>query len=486
MTIGCALSGVCSVGLLLGQMSTAQLAPGGETQAQAGAPTPGAVECQRADGYGVPYSARGASGVDMRPVHAAVYADAARKTFFAYLAATPDDPVRVGFFDHASGTVPKPVILPIGPEFGAVDSVGVAIDDQGFIWVGLSAAKGGPAAVYKSDKPYDIAAFARLAGPAMANAKLWQVPNQGFLMIGQRTESNGVAPWFANSVDGLKWSEPVKLATIDTGHTFIAARQLTKVGVAIATWTAGQTAADATNIYYLETSDAGRTWQDVRHVNLTLPVTGKEQGLLAWDYRSIQWTVQFKDMGFAAAGRPVVLYLNSREIQPGMPPACTWTTARFVPRGWESTGILPGSCPADQGALFLEPGNAWRLFTVRNGKPVPGQEDFIAWFTMDQGRSWFKRAMISDRPSELHTLVHVADAQPDFYALWLRDSNGGPSSRPAQATAPAAPTSRPSRPGEVLLLNREADALLLPSNMADTTVKPATGPVTTRPATQPG
>lgn len=452
----------------------------------------------------------------------ACYAEPARKTFFVYLAADAADPIRAAYYDHAAGTVPRPAILPLGPGAAAIDGLWLTLDHQGYLWIYAGAAEGWAGTIFKSTKPYDIGAFSRCAGPALSKPQLWHVAGAGCIVVGLRTDAKGTAPYFANSPDGRVWSEPVQLAAIDAGHTFVTARQLNKVGMALACYSAGQDPTAATNLYYLETPDAGKTWQDVKRANLKLPVTGEEPGLRAWEYRSIQWTVLLKDMGFTA-GRPVILYLNGRPATPGQPPPAAWTTARFVPRGWESTGLLLASTLADPGQLYFEPANAWRLFTARNapvaparrGPKAPAHEDFVAWYTEDQGRSWYRRAAISGNPSDRNVLVRPVDAQPECYALWITGEVGegsgqsgdreragtatstSPASSPATNTRPAgarpaptttraAPAARPTGPPRLLLLNRDADAFLLPTVMADPDEKLGRGPTTTRPATRPG
>ena len=254
------------------------------------------TECRRDEGYAPapPFASGGAIAPattapaffqpNSNPPAAAWYAEAAHKTFFAYLAAEPTAagaagpgrPIRVSFFDHATGTVPKPAILPFEPGHDGVTSLSLVADEQGCLWlcVGLSAHR--PASLFKSTKPYDISAFTQLPGPALDVPRFWHVLGQGFISIGLRNEGDGPAPYFATSPDGQTWSEGTKLAALGAGHTFIAARHLNKIGVALAAYSAGEGPASATSIYYVETSDAGKTWQSIQRMNLPLPVTGQE------------------------------------------------------------------------------------------------------------------------------------------------------------------------------------------------------------------
>jgi len=69
----------------------------------------------------------------------AVYCEEVDKTFFCYGGAPADDPRRllhmVSFFDHATGTVPRPVVLLDKQTGDAHDNPVIAVDDAGHVWI---------------------------------------------------------------------------------------------------------------------------------------------------------------------------------------------------------------------------------------------------------------------------------------------------------------------------------------------------------------
>ena len=68
----------------------------------------------------------------------AVYAPEVNKTFFVYGGTRPTDRVlleMVSFYDHDTGTVPRPTILLDKATADAHDNPVLSIDDEGYLWV---------------------------------------------------------------------------------------------------------------------------------------------------------------------------------------------------------------------------------------------------------------------------------------------------------------------------------------------------------------
>lgn len=472
------------------------------------------VECRPGDGYvpAVPvFSGSAASSDTMMEglalsmptrLAGAVHAEAAKKTFFAWLTAPrpvaqqsrPEGenadagfPLRVSWFDHSAGTVARPCILPIQLDTGRLSGLSMELDEAGHVWLVVSLDPGSETILLKSTKPYDITAFTRHAGPAMSNARLYHVAGQGALLLGLRPGEKGPAVSFATSADGMTWSEPRQLAAIGAGHTFVCGQHKDKIGVALAAWQDGEKPLDATNVYYLETVDAGKTWRNIRRQKQELPVRGQDNPSLAFDYHSIDWTVLPKDINFDPFGNPTILYLTGRPARRNTPPVWIWTTIRWIGREWETTGILGAGGPHDAGALYMEPDRSWRLITARNHPKVSAKhEEIVLWSTDDQGRSWYKQAEI-DAPG-VHAIARPADPRPELYALWI----WGPDTDRGMGVEPAAEEGRSDARGSIapptgrlLILDRAGSAAILPADSAAADQKPQALTVATQPSDRP-
>jgi len=127
------------------------------------------------------------------------------------------------------------------------------------------------------------------------------------------------------------------------------------------------------NLYYMETSDFGRTWQNIQGETLQLPLTSTNNPALVHDYRSTKRNVYVQDLNFDAAGRPVVLYTTSGGYESGpVNDPRTWTTAAWNGREWELRGTIRSDNNYDMGSLYLERDDLWRII----GPTEPGPQAY--------------------------------------------------------------------------------------------------------------
>src|SRR5690606_16150232 len=101
---------------------------------------------------------------------AAVHAEAAKKTFFVYLAADQpvvrpggpepeegaetDFPLRISWFDHSTGTVARPCIPPVQLDAGDITGLSLTLDEAGHVWLAVSMSRERETILLKSAKPY--------------------------------------------------------------------------------------------------------------------------------------------------------------------------------------------------------------------------------------------------------------------------------------------------------------------------------------------
>ncbi len=90
----------------------------------------------------------------------AIYAPAAHKTFFVYGGTVQGKQQllhMVSYYDHATGTVPRPAVLLNKETEDAHDNPVLSIDDDGHLWI-FSPAHGvsRPSFIHRSRRPYSI------------------------------------------------------------------------------------------------------------------------------------------------------------------------------------------------------------------------------------------------------------------------------------------------------------------------------------------
>jgi hypothetical protein len=176
----------------------------------------------------------------------------------------------------------------------AHDNPTLSIDADGYLYL-FSSAHGTsrPSYIHKSKKPYDITAWELLTTTNFSYTQPWYLPqSKQFLFLhtlyknGQRTLN------WKSSPDAKTWTAPQLIAHIEMGDYQISWRQTDTDRVATAfdmhpaSGRSGTGLNFRTNIYYVETRDAGRTWTTVEGKPVTLPLTKAENPALVRNYRA--------------------------------------------------------------------------------------------------------------------------------------------------------------------------------------------------------
>ncbi len=177
-----------------------------------------------------------------------------------------------------------------------------------------------------------------------------------------------------------------------------------------------------TNIYYLQTRDAGKTWSTVDGKRVNTPLTDSRNPALVHDYEAENLLVYLKDMQFDRQNYPVILYLTSKGFQSG--PANsprTWHTARWNGKAWTIRPAFTSENNYDHGSLYLEPDGTWRIIApalTGAQRWNPGGEVGM-WTSRDEGKTWKQSKRLTHDSPRNHTYVRrPVNAHPGFYALW--------------------------------------------------------------------
>lgn len=373
----------------------------------------------------------------------AIYSPVVNKTFFCYGGALEGSSRRLGhmvsYFDHATKKVPRPTILIDKRTSDAHDNPVISIDDQGFIWIfSNSHGRERPSFVHRSNEPYSVERFERVTATYLHRGRAKPLDNFSYMQLWPRKPAGFVAFFtryrnpasrtlmFMSSEDGVQWSKWQRLAAIEKGHYQVSATQGQRAASAFNYHPQEKGLNYRTNLYYVESTDGGRTWQDVSGKQLELPLTDVQNTALVRDYASLDKIVYMKDIQFDHAGRPLILILTSAGYQagPGNDPR-TWTLVRWTGNGWKFSDITTSDSNYDMGSIYLGE-KAWHLIAPTEPGPQPYNPggEMCLWRSEDQGASWHRQRVLTQQSNYNHTYARrPVDAHPDFYAFWA-DGHG--------------------------------------------------------------
>jgi len=365
----------------------------------------------------------------------AVYAPKVNKTFFVYGGTVEGKQEllhEISYFDHKTGMVPRPRILVNKKTEDAHDNPVMSIDDQGYIWV-FSNAHGTsrPSYISRSDKPYSIDSFTQLRQTNFSYAHPWFVPGQGFFFLHTLYQNGGRSLFWTTSRDGKEWAEPQKLARIEMGNYQITAHDGVRTASVFNGHPKGLVVNARTNLYYVETSDMGKTWKTVDGRPIAPPITEWENAALVHDYRKEGKLAFLKTVDFDRQGHPVILFLTSKGWEPGPERGpYEWNTARWTGKSWEIRPLTTSDHNYDYGSLYIENGGVWRVIapTAPGPQPFGTGGDMVMWISKDQGATWKKVKQLTHAKELNHTYARKPiGARPEFYAIWADGDTRKPS-----------------------------------------------------------
>ena len=346
----------------------------------------------------------------------------------------------VSYFDHATKTVPRPTVLLDKQTNDAHDNPVISIDDQGYIWIfSTSHGTSRPSFIHRSKRPFEIDEFERVEATRpeaistlpinnFSYMQAWHVPNRGFAYF--FTKYRYPAPrtiCFSSSQDGQRWTTWQRIAAIAEGHYQISGLGKERIATVFNYHPRGKGLNWRTNLYYVESTDLGRTWQTAAGEQVTLPIVDVEHASQVRDYQQEGLKIYLKDIGFDELDRPVILYLASKGYQSGpVNDPRTWMIARWDGGKWRFSPITTSDNNYDMGSLWIESTDDWRVIAPTETGPQaynPGGE-VAMWQSRDAGAGWHQLAQLTAGSQHNHTYVRrPVNAHPDFYAIWA-DGHG--------------------------------------------------------------
>ncbi len=362
----------------------------------------------------------------------AVYALDVDKTFFVYGGTIDMDQKHllcmIGEYDHQNHRVSKPTV--VYDKQGVDDphdDPAIMIDGRGYIWVFVSGRGNRRKGIkLRSNTPYDITSFTQVSTEVFAYPQIWNT-KQGFFHF--FTKYTGVRElYFETSRDGFTWTEDEMLAGIKespekkSGHYQVS--NYFQNGAIIGTFFNRHRDGHPdtrTDLYYLQTRDFGKTWEDIRRNQVILPLKEVDISPRVIDYQAKGNNVYMKDMGYDSRGRPVCLYITSlgHEPGPGNKPY-QWKITRWDGDQWLTSIICESDHNYDMGSLYLNDG-IWKVVgPTESGPQLWGTGGEIAiWTSVNTGQDWAKEMDVT-RKSELnHSYVRrPLNARAPFSYFW--------------------------------------------------------------------
>ncbi len=367
-----------------------------------------------------------------------VYCASVEKTFFCYGGTTKASNRQlvhmVSYFDHRTGMVPRPTILLDKQTGDAHDNPVISVDNQGYLWIfSTSHGRDRPSFIHRSTRPYSIDHFERVDASYLQKETRLPLDNFSYMQVWPR-EQGGFTSFFTRysdpaartlmfmtSSNGEKWSAWQRLAAIQDGHYQVSVAKGNHAASTFNYHPRGKGLNYRTNLYYLETTDGGETWQNVQGASLKLPIVQVDSPALVRDYASEDKKVYLKDIQFDEAGRPVILVITSGGYEPGpLNDPRTWTVVRWTGSQWEFSDITVSDNNYDMGSLFIE-ADPWRLIAPTATGPQaynPGGE-MCLWTSRDKGRTWSQERQLTHDSVRNHTYARRSvNAHPEFMAFW--------------------------------------------------------------------
>ncbi len=379
----------------------------------------------------------------------AIYSPQADKTFFCYGGSQKGNNKAlmhiVSYYDHKTGMVPRPTIVLDKETDDAHDNPVISIDDKGYIWVFSTAhGTGGPSYIHKSRQPYSIDEFEQINAVRGSDIgeipfvnfsyfQPWNVAGKGFgCFMSLYFQPVMRTSYFISSADGINWTKPVCISVMGVGSYNVSLGNSSKIASAFNYHPVEGRSDARTNLYYIETLDFGKTWQNAAGEELELPLADTDNKALVYkteNIPSIAYT-NMRDMAFDKDNNPVILLVNSAGWEPGPKNSPrTWSIVKWNGGEWEIIRAFDSDNNYDTGSIFIND-DKWSIVAPTVVGPQaynPGGE-MMMWESINQGQTWNRVKQLTVNSPRNHNYARgVINADPDFWALWADGDGRKPS-----------------------------------------------------------
>lgn len=380
--------------------------------------------------YGDKYSG-GLGTYTAKHIPLSIYAPEVNKTFFVYGGTTgPEDRYllcMIGTYDHETNKVSKPrVVYDKQGVDDPHDNPSLAIDDQGYIWVFISGrGRNRPGFKFRSIAPYSTDGFEQVREEEMTYPQPKYVAGKGFLHL--FTKYTGMRElYMETSPDGVEWTEDRKLVGIkregddQSGHYQISGQKKEKI-VFFFNWHPNGNVDLRTNLYFLQTTDFGKTWTTAEGEPVSIPVTKVDSKALILEIFHQGKNVYLKDVNFDQNGNPVALYVLGKGHQPGPQNGPReWWIAHFNGKTWEHHQVGESDQNYDTGSIFID-GAKWTVIgpLINEPQEYGAGGELVMWESLDEGNTWkFSKQLTKGSPRNHNYVRKVVNGHDPFLYFW--------------------------------------------------------------------
>lgn len=369
----------------------------------------------------------------------AVYAKEVNKTFFCYGGTNrsynfnekytigPNQLYHmVSYYDHDDKRLATPTLVLDKWTSDPHDNPVINIDNQGFIWI-FSPSHGDrttPSRILKSKNPYEI-------------EKFYQVETGWFSYPQPHLLESGKGLLFFTSYevgrtlkyrlfDGNKFNKERILSRIEAGHYQVSASDSKKIGTAFNYLKRPGGTNTRTNLYYVESTDGGETWETVEGEELKIPLKNVKNEALIKNYDAENTLVYILDLTYDKQGNPLILFNTSKGYRPGPSNDPRKLTLAFYKNDtWEFKGIAPTDHNYNSGNLLVDKDGIWRIVapTQSKNKAYTTGGTINLWTSDDMGETWIKKRQIYTGSNLNDNFVKKSvNAHEDFNFFWANGS----------------------------------------------------------------
>ena len=227
-----------------------------------------------------------------------------------------------------------------------------------------------------------------------------------------------MASW-QTSADGKTWTADQKLAGFG-GHYQVSGVWSNKVGSFFNFHPDGDVD-KRSNLYYVQTTDFGKTWTTVAGRPLELPLSEVNNPALVMDFQAQGKLMYACDLNYDSEGHPLLLYVTSRGPRPGPDGSPReLCLSRWDGQAWQTTVLSEVGHNYDMGSLWVN-GDEWTVIAPTQAGPQAwgAGGEMVGWISRDQGKTWKKERQITGSSMINHNYARrPSNAHDPFYAFW--------------------------------------------------------------------
>jgi hypothetical protein len=383
-----------------------------------------------------------------------VYSKAVDKTFFCYGGSSKEENPsllhEVAFFDHKTQTVSRPTIVLDKKTDDAHDNPVISLDKTGYIWL-FSTSHGveRPSYIHKSSAPFSIDKFELVNATYQKEDKRVPFDNFSYLQMYYDAENGffGLMTHYEKDVlkykknkprrtigyvtskDGKTWSKINDLGKIQEGHYQSSGVKRLKDGRLKITSvfnyhpdTKDRAGLDfRTNIYYLETTDFGKTWQNSFGEGVEVPLASVQNNALVLDAQKQGKLTYINDIAFDDAGNPMISYIESTGPNPGSDQGPhLFKTIQSIDQKWQVKTVAQVDHNYDYGSLYFDDGT-WRIIAPTGNQPFNYNNggEIEIWELSNASTNWKRKKKLTTNSKMNHSYPRKpVDYHDGFYAFW--------------------------------------------------------------------